>query len=104
MPLPVLLQEVLNHGAGIVPVEFDDLVITGMEAPRFFQERSSLGSCRVWEHRRELDALPDGSTRVTDTLRAEPRTVLPGPVVQMVVSALFRHRHRRLIRKFPAQM
>ncbi|MGI9587155.1 MAG: hypothetical protein ACR2MR_02985 [Dietzia maris] len=29
--------------AGIVPVEFDDLVITGMEAPRYFQERSSLG-------------------------------------------------------------
>ena len=90
--------------AGIVPVEFDDLVITGMEAPRYFQERSSLGSCRVWEHRRELDALPDGSTRVTDTLRAEPRTVLPGPVVRMVVGALFRHRHRRLIRKFSAQM
>ena len=90
--------------AGIVPVEFDDLVITGMEAPRYFQERSSLGSCRVWEHRRELDDLPDGSTRVTDTLRAEPRAVLPGPVVRMVVGALFRHRHRRLIRKFSAQM
>ncbi|MGN7227934.1 hypothetical protein ACTHQW_16480 [Dietzia maris] len=82
--------------AGIVPVEFDDLVITGMEAPRYFRERSSLGSCHVWEHRRELDALPDGSTRVTDTLRAEPRTVLPGPVVRGVVTALFAHRHRRL--------
>ncbi len=62
------------------------IAVTGMEAPRYFQERSSLGSCRVWEHRRELDDLPDGSTRVTDTLRAEPRldggfrveAVLPG--------------------------
>jgi len=58
----------------------------------------------VWEHHRELDALPDGSTRVTDTLRAEPRAVLPGPVVQVVVDALFRHRHRRLIRRFSARM
>ncbi|UVE94110.1 hypothetical protein [Dietzia sp. B32] len=90
--------------AGVVPVEFDDLVVTELEAPRYFRERSSLGSCRVWEHRRELEALPDGSTRVTDSLRAEPRTVLPGSVVRMVVSVLFRHRHRRLIRRFSARM
>jgi ligand-binding SRPBCC domain-containing protein len=56
----------------------------------------------VWEHRRELEALSDGSTRVTDTLRAEPRRVLPGPVVRMVVTVLFRHRHNRLVRKFSA--
>lgn len=90
--------------AGVIPVEFDDLVIVELEAPRYFHERSSLGSCRVWEHRRELEALSDGSTRVTDTVRAEPRRVLPGPVVRMVVTVLFRHRHNRLVRKFSAQM
>ena len=83
---------------GVIPVEFDDLVITELDAPRHFQERSSLGSCRVWEHRRELESLPDGATRVTDTLRAEPRALLPRPVVRAVVGALFRHRHRRLAR------
>ena len=88
--------------AGVIPVEFDDLVITTLEAPCYFHERSSLGSCRVWEHRRELDALPDGSTRVTDTLRAEPRSVLPVPVVRAVIGMLFSHRHRRLARRFPA--
>lgn len=82
--------------AGAIPVEFDDLTVTSLEAPRYFQERSSLGSCRVWEHRRELDSLPDGSTRVTDTLRAEPRALLPRPAVRAVVAALFAHRHRRL--------
>lgn len=85
---------------GVIPVEFDDLVIAEREAPRFFRESSSLGSCRVWEHRRELEQLPDGSTRVTDTLRAEPRALLPGAIVRRVVGALFSHRHRRLARGF----
>lgn len=85
---------------GLVPVEYDDLLIADLEAPRYFQERSRLGSCRVWEHRRELEALPDGTTRVTDTLRAVPRMLLPRPLVRAVVGALFTHRHRRLGRAF----
>lgn len=85
---------------GLVPVEFDDLVIVELEAPRYFRERSRLGSCRVWEHHRELESLTDSSTRVTDTLRATPRAVLPGALVQAIVGALFSHRHRRLARAF----
>lgn len=85
---------------GVIPVEYDDLVLVDLEAPRFFQERSELGSCRVWEHRRELESLADGSTRVTDTLRAVPRALVPGSVVRVVVGALFAHRHRRLAREF----
>lgn len=83
---------------GVVPLEFDDLTLLEVSAPRFFRERSRLGSCRVWEHHRDLEALPDGTTRVTDTLRAVPRAPLPGPVVRAVVGALFTHRHRRLAR------
>ena len=85
---------------GVIPVEYDDLVLVDLEAPRFFQERSELGSCRVWEHRRELESLADGSTRVTDTLRAVPRALVAGSVVRVVVGALFAHRHRRLAREF----
>ncbi|MBB1053249.1 hypothetical protein [Dietzia sp. B44] len=85
---------------GVIPVEYDDLVLVDLEAPRFFQERSELGSCRVWEHRRELESLADGSTRVTDTLRAVPRALVPGSVVRVVVGALFAHRHRRLALEF----
>lgn len=84
--------------AGVLPLEFDDLTILEVSAPRFFRERSRLGSCRVWEHRRDLEALTDGTTRVTDTLRAVPRALLPRPVVRAVVGALFTHRHRRLAR------
>lgn len=86
--------------AGILPVEFDDLQILDVEEPRYFRERSRLGSCRVWEHRRDLERLPGGSTRVTDTLRAEPRFLVPAPIVRAVVGALFSHRHRRLLRVF----
>ena len=85
---------------GLVPVEFDDLVLADLRVPRFFQERSALGSCRVWEHRRELEQLPDDTTRVTDTLRAEPRALLHAAVVRLVVGAVFAHRHRRLARWF----
>ena len=84
--------------AGVLPLEYDDLVLVELEAPRCFRERSSLGSCRVWEHTRELEATPDGSTRVTDTLRAAPRAPIPGRLVRAVTGALFAHRHRRLAR------
>ncbi len=85
---------------GVVPVEYDDLVIIELDAPRYFQERSSLGSCRVWEHRRELEQVSGDarSTRVTDTLRAIPRAPVPARLVQVMVGALFTHRHRRLAR------
>lgn len=85
---------------GVIPVEYDDLVIAEVEAPCFFQERSTLGSCRVWEHRRELEDLPGGRTRVTDLLRAEPRAGVPAWMVKRIVGALFTHRHRRLARAF----
>lgn len=85
---------------GVIPVEYDDLVIVEVEAPRYFLERSTLGSCKVWEHRRELEELPDGTTRVTDTLRAEPRVALLARAVPMIVGRLFDHRHRRLARAF----
>lgn len=86
--------------AGVVPLEFDDLLFTEVRAPSHFRERSRLGSCRVWEHHRRLEALADGSTRVTDILRAEPRALVPRQVVRVVVGALFTHRHRRLASAF----
>lgn len=89
---------------GLIPVEYDDLVVEEVRAPHFFRERSRLGSCRVWEHQRELEALPGGGTRLTDTLRAEPRLLVPRGVVRVMVGALFDHRHRRLARTFGADI
>ena len=51
---------------GVIPVEYDDLVVVDLVAPRYFRERSRLGSCRVWEHRRdERRHRPRGQTPMT---------------------------------------
>lgn len=84
---------------GLLPVDFDSLQLLSVDPPREFHERSWMLSARVWEHRRSLEDLGDGRTRVVDELRMVPRVPLPGPlrsVVRRAVTALFDHRHRRL--------
>ncbi|MCH1868208.1 hypothetical protein [Nocardioides sp. CFH 31398] len=87
---------------GVLPVECDDLVVVGI-GERWFTERSSLVSLRTWEHRREVLADPGGGCVVVDRLRGTPRRALglvPGSVrlARGLVTALFAHRHRRLLR------
>ncbi|TDE97645.1 hypothetical protein EXU48_03135 [Occultella glacieicola] len=82
--------------AGLVPVEYDDLFLVAVAAPTMFHERSEMVTARVWEHRRELVALADEYTRVTDEVTMVPRFPLPGRRVRVLIDALFAHRHRRL--------
>jgi ligand-binding SRPBCC domain-containing protein len=56
-------------------------------------------SQRVWEHERWVEPR-DGGCVVRDRLRFEPRLGLPGKWVEPVIRAIFRHRHRRLRRRF----
>lgn len=81
---------------GLLPVEYDDLVLVDVDPPRSFHERSSMASARVWEHRRVLDPVGDTSTQVTDHLRIEPRLPLPPVLLRTIVDLLFAQRHRRL--------
>jgi ligand-binding SRPBCC domain-containing protein len=84
---------------GVVPFDYDDLTLVAVEPGRGFQERSKMLSMRVWEHDRTLEA--DGSDCVVrDRLGFEPRMPGMGPLSERVVRALFRHRHRRLRRRF----
>lgn len=85
---------------GVLPVEYDDLFLVEVDAPRRFHERSSTALARLWEHRRDLEAEGRGHTRLTDTLVLEPRWPLPRPLLRRVIDALFAHRHRRLRRHF----
>ncbi len=57
-------------------------------------------SQRLWEHERTLE--PDGASacRVTDRVLFEPRLPVPGALMRPVLLAVFRHRHRRLRRRF----
>jgi ligand-binding SRPBCC domain-containing protein len=85
---------------GVLPIDYDDLTLIALEPGRGFHERSRMLSMRVWEHERTLE--PDGATgcRVHDRLSFEPRLPGMGPLLERIVRATFRHRHRRLRRRF----
>jgi hypothetical protein len=81
---------------GFLPVDYDDLALAELEPGHRFLERSSLLSLRVWQHERIVEALGDGSCRLTDRLTFEPR--IPGThgIARRIVAFLFRRRHARM--------
>ncbi len=86
---------------GLVPFDFDHMTVVEVEPGVRFLERSTMGSMRRWEHERTLTPIADG-TRVHDRLTLEPRLPVPGlgALLTTIVSAFFRHRHRRLQKYF----
>ena len=92
---------------GLIPFEYDDIVIAEREHGRRFRETSSMLSIRAWEHERTLQPVPRG-TQVTDRVTFElrpPFSAIPGmsSLVANILSGLFRHRHRRLGRWFASR-
>jgi hypothetical protein len=85
---------------GLVPVEYDDLVITELDPGRRFLEESSMAAMRRWVHERTVEPAPDGGARVTDRITYAPRVPVLGPALRPVLVAFFAHRHRRLARHF----
>lgn len=89
---------------GVVPFEWDDLVLAELEPGRRFHEVSSMMTARRWEHERTLTPTGTQSTRIHDRVLFEAR--LGGQAVEalmhVLVSAVFTHRHRRLRRRFGA--
>ncbi|RDH75220.1 hypothetical protein DVS77_28000 [Mycolicibacterium moriokaense] len=87
---------------GVLPFDYDDLMIAELRPGRGFHEESTMGSMRLWRHERTLE--PDGDTRtvVRDRLTFELRSPLRllTPVVAAGIRALFGHRQRRLQRHF----
>ncbi len=80
---------------GILPIDYDHLLIRSIEAGRGFHEDSTMLSQRRWVHRRRLEPAGAG-TRVTDEVEFEPRLPAIGPLLRVVFRAVFRRRHRRL--------
>ena len=81
--------------AGVVPIEYDDIVFEEVEPGRRFLERSSLFTQRVWEHERIIKPASQGC-RVTDRVRFVPRLPLLAALYRPVFNAVFRWRHRNL--------
>lgn len=82
------LETVIDPGDDVGPFGFDE------ESTSWMQRR--------WRHERRIEAIESGRTRVSDRLVVEPRVGLFRPIVRRVVPAIFRHRHRRLRRRFGA--
>ena len=85
---------------GVIPIDYDDLTLIALEPGSGFHERSRMLSMRVWEHKRTLAPTGDAATRVSDRLSFEPRLPGSGPLLERFIRATFRHRHRRLRRRF----
>jgi ligand-binding SRPBCC domain-containing protein len=89
---------------GVVPFEYDDLVLVERGPGLRFLERSTTLLARTWQHERTVVAAGSGC-ELTDRVSLEPRPAfarLPGSaaMVGRVVTAIFGHRHRRLGARF----
>jgi hypothetical protein len=87
---------------GLLPIDFDDICIRELEPGRRFLEQSRMATFRAWTHERTIEGGPGGGAIITDRLGWEPRSPLDLvplflPLVEAIVRALFRHRHRRLV-------
>jgi ligand-binding SRPBCC domain-containing protein len=85
---------------GFIPFEYDDLTLVELEPGRRFLERSPMLSMSLWQHERIVEPDPQGGCVVTDNLTFEPRLPLMRPLARRIVGFQFRHRHRRLRRRF----
>jgi ligand-binding SRPBCC domain-containing protein len=89
---------------GVIPFEYDDLVIVERGPGLRFLERSSTLIARAWQHERTVVPTDHGCL-LTDRVSLEPRAAVgrvPGSAVMVhrVVEAIFDHRHRRLAARF----
>jgi ligand-binding SRPBCC domain-containing protein len=84
---------------GLIPIDYDEITIAELDRGRGFVERSTMLSQRAWEHVRTIRQ-NDGGSLVTDSISWEPRLPVPASAMRPLFRAIFRHRHRRLIRHF----
>jgi hypothetical protein len=84
---------------GVLPIDFDDLTLVRLDPGIGFLEQSRMLSQRRWEHERVIEPAAGGCT-VTDRVRYEPRIPLPDALWRALYTAVFRHRHRRLQKRF----
>jgi ligand-binding SRPBCC domain-containing protein len=86
---------------GVIPIDYDDIVLERLESGRGFLERSTMLSQRLWEHERTLEPTTNGEgCLLTDRIRFEPRLSLPAGWLRPLFRLVFRHRHGRLRRHF----
>lgn len=81
---------------GILPIDRHHLMLTSVARERGFVEDSTSWSQRRWEHTRELKPSGDRACVVIDRLAFTPRVAASGFLLERIIGALFRRRHRVL--------
>lgn len=84
---------------GVIPVDYDDLVLESIGPGTEFHERSTMLTQRLWHHDRVVRDTDQGCT-VTDHVAWESRLPIPGALQRPIFKFVFRYRHRRLQRRF----
>lgn len=84
---------------GVIPVDYDDLVLESIGPGTEFHERSTMLTQRLWHHDRVVADTTVGCT-VTDRVAWESRLPIPGGLMKPIFRAVFRYRHHRLKRRF----
>jgi ligand-binding SRPBCC domain-containing protein len=84
---------------GLIPIDYDEINVVELDRGRSFLERSKMLSQRAWEHARTIEPAAGGSV-ITDSIAWEPRLPLPAGALRPLFRAIFRHRHRRLRKRF----
>ena len=86
---------------GLLPFDRHALCLRSLGPGMRFDEDSTSWLQRRWGHHRRIEPVPGGAV-VIDELQIEPRIGFAAPIVRAIVTRLFRHRHRRLQRRFGA--
>ncbi len=98
-------QGVLFHSwlmlFGVLPFDRHALQLKQVWPQQGFDEDSTSWLQARWIHKRRLIAHAGGVT-VTDELEVTPRLRFAAPLVGAMLAQIFRHRHRRLRKRFGA--
>ena len=85
---------------GFLPFDYDDIFIESLEPGRAFHERSTMLTQRSWHHDRTVEPAGPDTCFVTDQVSFEPRLPISPKLLAPVFRFTFRHRHRRLRKRF----
>lgn len=84
---------------GVLPVDQHYLRFESIEPGKGFHEYSYSIINNLWEHKRTLEAVEEG-TLLRDELRFAPQVPVLGWLLKGIYQAVFRHRHQRLRRRY----
>jgi hypothetical protein len=85
---------------GFIPVDLHYLRVVVVKDGYFFHENSYSLINSTWKHHRTLEGIDEEYTKITDWIRFNPKIPFLGYILKPFIHYLFKHRHRRLLKKY----